>query len=572
MQKITSTNSTSLSYCYDIIEPSQLYKYPVNRKYKIVELYKKKDGNSIETASSKDNKNKISETQLVYLVPKRFPFIFVIEKNSSILQDPARLDSKIRKLNVMKRIQLVHSVIPPKALLKTFLQIRGEKIGHGRIRINTICPLTSNIIKKSILHFNLLKEFSQKLEQSVMSIGSDGSKHDSASSVSLDSKCTLLEFEVDYKTYNKSQTSVLHFDEKDIVSDKDLFYGLINLKSGVSLKLYFTPATRSVEPLGANSTKQKLYLYLSKVHLVAVDGLDKDIEPQSVHTFNTAIKKNHFSDQESNYRFDEGRKIMQIHSEFVPAVIDRFESRGRLEKEISLANVQTKEENCNRQTLENPLEIREKDALFQSYLRIHPQQEYTHAYDLSSNTDDAAFRKFLRIQEEEDKFNQYPFEYSEDKHMSYAQYQPHLWSNFNKTANKRRDEWKEGKQNEGSTGEHNICERTEHPALNSSLRLVGDGFILDKKLSDANEDDTASSNQQQKHVSLNNAQDGYYCQSSSTPNQRGVQNGEYYRILKGYSINNNGISANNGNVYTRPDQYQHMSASGNLHQDKYKSK
>jgi hypothetical protein len=248
----------------------------------------------------------------VYLIPNQFPFIFkVTRKQLQTELDLAVLDKTFRTLNTMRRIQVVRSVIPKKTVYTNLQSLKGESVGFGCLKVSMIDPLSGVELRQSSHQLNLILAKNNIYSSVDFEPAEPGSARQPPQAIRL-SRCNIIDFSLTTQLEHKSRRVLLYHSDISKIKKTDLFYCIVKVRAGSSLKIYLSFARHStnsqrLEPGTGQSTQWSLFIrkIVLKVEPKERQGLATEVgegannSPASLRPDRTA----HQGDT-SNYRFN----------------------------------------------------------------------------------------------------------------------------------------------------------------------------------------------------------------------------------------------------------------------------
>lgn len=178
---------------------------------------------------------------LLYIVPRRFPFCFIIDSiDFETNFEKSKLHTVLKRLNTLKRIQMVRSLIPKKIIFSNMQNLKGVPCGSGTVQLGIYHPLTGRkIASTSVVEFQLVVVRGVQIA-SIDLAGNPSRKEISQMGLNLQFSCNLFQIDISFADFTKSQSFVIFFKDIYSLSPTDLFYSTIKLNSQLTLKLYFT--------------------------------------------------------------------------------------------------------------------------------------------------------------------------------------------------------------------------------------------------------------------------------------------------------------------------------------------
>lgn len=263
-------------------------------------LLQKKKYQLVQTQD--DQSDPQSQSQPVYLVPHKFPFIFpVLGRDLGSDGRVERLADTIRKINTFRRVQLVRSSIPRKIIFANLASHAGQSVGLGNIRLTVHHPLSDSLIGAS-RHDAFEIVHNKKLQCAVIDL-EERSRDVEASQVMLNANCSALEISIAFAQYVKTQRFILFFKPFNTIKAADLFYCLIKLNSSLTLKLYFLPDGPLTSPESHQLVPHQARFNLSKIQ-IEIGSQDKEESLLSKGSFLSAIRRAQQRASDANYRIN----------------------------------------------------------------------------------------------------------------------------------------------------------------------------------------------------------------------------------------------------------------------------
>ena len=276
MEELPAPSTCLSKPCFQVVGQKELAAFPLNKKYHQVQSLGDAQGPQVRSSPREPPEH-------VYLVPNQFPFIFKITRAQLQTElDLAVLDKTFRTLNTMRRIQVVRSVIPKKTVYSNLQGLKGDPIGRACLKVSIMDPLTGVELRRASHQLNLVQAKNHicshvDFEQSDARRCSGPSE-----AIEVETRCSVMSVELSASSsaYSKSSKFLLFFEElRKIKPRSDLFYCLAKLRSGVILKIYFTPFVVSpAQSSPSDAKKTALRLFGLKVCKTWV-CIDKDLLP-----------------------------------------------------------------------------------------------------------------------------------------------------------------------------------------------------------------------------------------------------------------------------------------------------
>ena len=200
-----------------------------------------------------ENPRFFDQSHLLYLVPYKFPYAIRFSRKHLLLQDSLQhIDALLKRLNVLQRIKLVRSRLESKSIFKSNNN-RNMKNPNcsGQIKISQVCMMKNTIFLESFHQFELDTQVTGKKMVSCLA-------EPSSYRLQVSGACSLLRFQLDYKTLSKTHNCLVQVDAEDLQGFHGLFFCGVNLKSGFYLKLFFKPDPQADPTASYNLHKQAL--------------------------------------------------------------------------------------------------------------------------------------------------------------------------------------------------------------------------------------------------------------------------------------------------------------------------
>ena len=251
-----------------------------------------------------DPESRENSRRLVYLVPRKFPFIFqVCPDQLENGLDPKLLHVAFQKLNSLKRLLVSKSFIPKKIIYSNM-----DKLCLGR-EVRTGCSLSLSIFEplsgavkfsRPTMPFDLFELHSQKVAVVDLEAQEDCQLH-----ALLDSRCNVLEVGVNIGKYARKQRFVVFLLNSWKVKSTELYYCLLKLNSQMLLKIYFEPnELELVQPAeGGESLAQIRSFRITRVQ-VEIGKAAEGLSGLPKGSFLTSISRARVNCDEANYRMN----------------------------------------------------------------------------------------------------------------------------------------------------------------------------------------------------------------------------------------------------------------------------
>lgn len=295
--------SSEAHRCFELMRMSRFLALPARDRYAVVHCCAEDCLRPQQTGATAAGVNSL------LLVPRRFPC--AIRLQSPVPLDAsslARLDAQLRRLNVCRRFKLVRSTIPSKSLSRSVARSSRQLLGTGTLRVCSHCLLTGELRVDDCRRFGLTKRTTgSRVQQAVVNY--DG-RSDCDTSICLETGCTLLSFELSIAGAKKTASGVFFSPDRRTMRAGGLMCCLVNLKSGLLLKLYFDVCRRQTD---ASKTP-----IISKILVVANCSLTRAAATDPAATFATAIQTSRLDQTSGNYRFNVDRCTAMPRSSWMP--------------------------------------------------------------------------------------------------------------------------------------------------------------------------------------------------------------------------------------------------------------
>ena len=283
--------------CFDILPASRFLALSLRGKYDIAHCCVEASVQPRQTGEP------LEGVDCLLLVPHKFPYAILLGRHVELDDsNMGQLNSLVKKLNVIRRLKLVRSIVPQKAILESLARIGRELLGLGTLKISSRCLLSSETRLSDCRAFALMRSSTDsRVQQAVIAYDSciDGDAR-----ISLTTGCTLLDFELTFAGLTKKASCVFLPGDARSVRSAGLMYCLVNLKSAVFLKVYFELDRKQQHPNTHRLANSSRKLFISKIRIVANNGLTPASEEDAGITFARSTKTHRLNESDSNYRFN----------------------------------------------------------------------------------------------------------------------------------------------------------------------------------------------------------------------------------------------------------------------------
>ncbi len=244
---------------------------------------------------------------LVYIVPRRFPFCFIIDTMDFETNfEKFKLHAVFKKLNTLKRIQMVRSLIPKKIIFSNMQNLKGVPCGSGTVQLGIYHPLTGRkIAATSAVEFQLVAIRGIQIA-SIDLAATPSRKETSQQGLNLQFSCNLFQIDISFADFKKSQNFVIFFKNIYSLSPNDLFYSTIKLNSHLTLKLYFITYAKPGSKILSEQIMQSYPPFkLAKLQLEL--GNRSELQPSSLTakgSFLSSVNRAQRSSTSDNFRYN----------------------------------------------------------------------------------------------------------------------------------------------------------------------------------------------------------------------------------------------------------------------------
>jgi hypothetical protein len=267
--------------CFRLATLQEMQSLTLNKRYHLVDYVPERQEADLSVFEEK-----------VCIVPEQFPFIFKLPKRQFEQHFSAReLHAVLKQLNTMRRIQLVRSSISLKIISQNMRLQNGVRLGAGSLVITFLDLLTSSTLRATKHSFDL-----QEIDDcSVANIDLETQTQMNATAqVGVSKKCNLVQFELSFGSFCKTQKCILFYGDFKKIRKSDLFYCFLNLRADITLKLYFLASSPGTGGRPVDYSLAKIQIVSSSL------GLKK-----SSSAFNSSLRRSSMLNQNiHNYRFN----------------------------------------------------------------------------------------------------------------------------------------------------------------------------------------------------------------------------------------------------------------------------
>ena len=219
---------------------------------------------------------------LVYVVPRKFPFCFMIDAMDFEANfEESKLHAVLKKLNTLKRIQMVRSLIPKKIIFSNMQNLKGVPCGSGTVQLGLYHPLTGRKIAATPAVDFQLVDIRGIQVASIDLKTCHGRKEISQQGLNLQFSCNLFQIDISFADFAKTQNFVIFFKDIYSLSPTDLFYSTIKLNSQLTLKLYFITYAKPGSKILSEQIMQS-YPPFELVKLQLEVGSQNGLQPLSI--------------------------------------------------------------------------------------------------------------------------------------------------------------------------------------------------------------------------------------------------------------------------------------------------